>query len=96
MSPNNIRRKDRREVIAYLPYLSHFSRESIVSGRSVRDLGWPAEEFAPWFRILESVGLTTLGCDVVAGVSHSIMNPRTRTQQPTRTITNRDMEFLRS
>jgi hypothetical protein len=93
INPNNIRRKDRREVIAYLLYLSHFSREPIVSGRSIRDRCWSAEECAPWLRILESVGLTTLGCGVVAGVIQSIMNPITRTQHPMRTITNRDMGF---
>jgi hypothetical protein len=91
MSPSNIRRKDRREAIAYLLYLAHFSRESIVSGWSIRDLGWPAEDSAPGIRKPESTGLTTLGCDVVAGVIQSIMNPRTRTQHPIRTITRRDM-----
>jgi hypothetical protein len=34
--------------------------------------------------------LTTLGCDVVAGVIQSIMNPITRTQHPMRIITNSD------
>jgi hypothetical protein len=35
----------------------------------MRDLGWPVEEFALWLRTLVLIGLTDLGCDVVAGVS---------------------------
>jgi hypothetical protein len=57
----------------------------------MRDLGWPVEEFALWLRTLVPIGLTDLGCDVVAGASQSIINPRTRTRQPTRVRTRRHM-----
>ena len=45
----------------------------------MRDLGWPVEEFALWLRTLVPIGLTDLGCDVVAGASQSVISPRTRT-----------------
>ena len=57
----------------------------------MRDLGWPAEELPPWLTALVPIGLTDLGGDVVAGASQNIMNPRTRTRNPTRVMTRRDM-----
>jgi hypothetical protein len=37
------------------------------------------------------IGLTDLGCDVVAGASQNIMNHGTSTRHPTKVITHRHM-----
>jgi hypothetical protein len=93
MEPISISRREKRDVIAYFLCISNPSRESPgSSGRSIGDLGWPAEEPPPWLTAFIPIGLTDLGRDVVAGATQNIMSPRTRTRSPTRVMTRRDMD----